>query len=73
MFPNDFGKMLIYVGLGLVVLGAVLHFGGKIFPFGRLPGDLKWESGNFGVYLPLASSIILSIVLTVVLNLFFRK
>lgn len=73
MFPSDFGKMLMYTGIGLAVLGAVLHFGGKVFPIGRLPGDLRWESGTFGIYLPIASSIIISIVLTVVLNLFFRR
>ncbi|WP_199883787.1 DUF2905 domain-containing protein [Anaerosinus massiliensis] len=73
MIMHDFGKTLIYMGLILIVVGLILHFGGKWIQFGKLPGDFKWESGNFGVYFPLASSIIISILLTIILNLFFRR
>ena len=65
-----------------MILGAVLFLGGVIVAFGsrfglgRLPGDFAMKSGNTRFYFPLATSIILSIVLTVVLNLamrFFNK
>jgi hypothetical protein len=55
------------------VLLAVI--GGGLMLFGRfhLPGDFTFRSGNVTVYIPIATSIILSIVLTVLLNLFFRQ
>lgn len=67
------GKTLIFIGLALVVVGAMLYLGGNFLRLGCLPGDFKWESGRFSVYLPLASSILVSIVLTVLLHLFFRR
>lgn len=73
MFSQDFGKMLIYLGIILVVAGALMCMGGKWFSLGRLPGDLKWESAGFGVYFPVVSCIIISIILTIVLNLFGRR
>lgn len=73
MLPNDLGKNLIYIGLMIMVLGLILHFGGKLIQFGKLPGDFKWESGNFGVYFPVASSIIISILLTILVNLFLHR
>jgi len=59
----------------LLVFGALIAlFGGALMLFGRfqLPGDLTFRSGGLTVYVPIATSIILSIVLTVALNLFFR-
>ncbi len=73
MLQNDLGKTLIYIGLIIVVIGLILHFGGKLIQFGKLPGDFKWESGNFGFYFPLASSIIISIILTILVNLFLHR
>jgi hypothetical protein len=60
----------------LLVLGVVLALvGGALMLFGRfhLPGDVSFRSGNVTVFIPIATSIILSIVLTVALNLFFRQ
>jgi hypothetical protein len=56
-----------------LIVGALVHFGGKILPFGRLPGDFQWEKGNFSFHFPFATSIIISIVLTLLLNLLFRR
>jgi len=72
VFFNDIGKNLIYLGLILIVLGLVVHFGGKFFPFGRLPGDFHWENANFSVHFPLVTCIVISIVLTILVNLFWR-
>jgi len=66
------GRILIFVGLAIVVLGLLLTFSGKIPLIGRLPGDVVFRRGNFTFYFPLATSILLSILLTVILWLFRR-
>jgi len=74
MFFDDIGKTLIYLGLGLVILGLIIHFGGKFVDLGHLPGDFKWtsESGNTTFYFPLVSCIIVSVVLSILANIFFK-
>ena len=57
------GKTLVLVGLGIAGLGLLIMFG---IPFGRLPGDFAVRRGNFSFYFPLATSIILSIILTLI-------
>jgi hypothetical protein len=63
------GKTLVLVGLAIAALGLVVMLG---VPLGRLPGDFQVRRGNFSFYFPLATSIILSIVLTLLLALFRR-
>lgn len=58
------GKVLIVVGLVLAGIGAVLTLG---FPLGRLPGDFVFRRGGVTVFVPLASSLFLSVVLSFVL------
>jgi len=74
---SDLGKILLGLGLVMVVLGAVLllasSLSGKVPWIGRLPGDIYIERGNFRFYFPLATSILASIVLTLVLALFWRR
>jgi hypothetical protein len=64
-------RMLIVTGLVLVALG-VLWLVGQKLGLGRLPGDFVVKRKNFGFYFPLASSLLISLLLTIVLN-FFRK
>jgi hypothetical protein len=66
------GKLVILVGLGVCLLGAMLIVIGKGW-FPHLPGDLSFRLGNVRVFFPLATSIVLSILLTVVLNLIARR
>ncbi len=66
------GRLLIVVGLVIAGLGLVLSLGGRIPGLGRLPGDIVIERGGFRFYLPLATSILLSLVLTGVLWLLRR-
>jgi tellurite resistance protein TehA-like permease len=69
------GRYLIGLGLVIIVIGVVLVLAGK-FPglrIGRLPGDFYVERGNWTFYFPLATSILLSIVLSLVLWFFNRK
>jgi hypothetical protein len=63
------GKALVLIGLGIAALGLVMMLG---VPFGRLPGDIYVRRGAFSFYFPLATSIILSIILTLIFALFKR-
>jgi len=63
------GRLLIYLGLGIAALGLLILAG---VPFGKLPGDIMVRRGNFSFYFPLATSIVVSILLTLILALFRR-
>ena len=70
---TGFGKLLIFGGLVLVVLGAIVVLVGRTnLPVGRLPGDIVYQGKNTTVYFPLATSILVSIVLSLVLYLISR-
>ena len=66
----NIGKWLVFMGLGIVVVGLLFWIGGRL-GLGRLPGDLHVEGAKFKIYFPIATSIIISILLTVVVNLIF--
>jgi hypothetical protein len=68
----DLGKWLIVAGAGLAVLGGVIWLLGHLPFFGNLPGDIRIQTENFTCFFPLVSMIILSILLTVVLNIIIR-
>jgi len=63
------GRLLVYLGLGIAALGLLIMVG---VPFGRLPGDIMVRRGSFSFYFPLATSIVISILLTLILS-FFRR
>jgi hypothetical protein len=65
------GRFLIVAGLVLIGLG-VLWTVGERFGLGRLPGDIVVERGNFRFYFPLATSLVLSLVISLLLWLFSR-
>lgn len=64
-------KTLIVFGIGIVFLGTLLYFGGKL-GIGRLPGDIYVKKGNFTFYFPIVTSILASIIMTLVFALFRR-
>ncbi|MEA3405797.1 MAG: DUF2905 family protein [Pseudomonadota bacterium] len=67
------GRWFIYAGLLLVVIGLILQFAPNLFNwFGRLPGDINSESENGRVFIPITSMIIISIILTILINIFKR-
>ena len=69
----DLGKLLLILGGVIVLIGAVLLLAGRFnLPLGRLPGDITYRGKNTVVYFPLATSIIISIVLSLILWLFNR-
>jgi Protein of unknown function (DUF2905) len=69
----EFGKLLLFAGVALFVLGLLLMlFGRSNLPIGRLPGDFLYRGKNTTVYFPLATSLLLSVVLSLVLYLLNR-
>ena len=69
----DLGKLLLFFGLILVVGGLVLMLFGRMnIPLGRLPGDIVYRGKHTTFYFPLATSILLSVVLSVVLYVIGR-
>ena len=69
----EVGKLLIFIGGMLVVVGIVVMLLGRMhFPLGRLPGDFLYRWKNTTVYFPLATSLLVSVVLSVVLWLVSR-
>lgn len=72
MDASALGRVLMYLGFGLVALGGLVVLLGKGLNLGNLPGDLVYKGDNVRVYVPIATMIVLSIVLTVVLNLVLR-
>jgi uncharacterized protein HemY len=68
------GKLFIFLGLALTAVGLVLVYAPGLFSwFGRLPGDIRIQDENRFIFIPITSMIILSVVLTIVINLFFRR
>lgn len=73
MDAQSLGKWLVAVGLLIVAAGAVLYLVGHTsLPLGRLPGDIRVERPGFRFYFPLATSILVSIVLSLLLYIVSR-
>lgn len=68
-------KLFIVLGLVLLAVGLILNFAGhwSFLKLGRLPGDLVFKRDNLTLHLPVATSLVLSILLTLVLSFFFRR
>ncbi len=64
------GRLLIFIGLVIAGAGLLITLG---VPLGRLPGDFAFKRGNFSFYFPLATSILASIILTLLMMLFGRR
>ncbi|HZO41250.1 MAG TPA: DUF2905 domain-containing protein [Methylomirabilota bacterium] len=69
----NIGKILIAFGLLIVLAGVVLLLVGRVPWLGRLPGDIHYQRGNFTFYFPLATSLLLSVVLTLILYFLGRR
>jgi membrane protein implicated in regulation of membrane protease activity len=69
------GKLLVLCGVILAVVGLLFLLGGKGFLswFGRLPGDFSWRGRNFTFYFPLATSLLVSVILSLLLYFLNRK
>ena len=69
-----YGKLLITIGLIFVALGLVINYAPWLINwFGKLPGDIRIEDENKSLFIPITSSIVISIILSIIANIFFRK
>ena len=69
-----FGKLLAIIGVVLVVLGLTMTYAPWLINwFGKLPGDIRIEDEKKLVFIPITSMFVVSIILTLIINLFFRK
>lgn len=69
---ENFGRLLLLLGGILVVSGVLIMLSGRLFGLGRLPGDIFFQRGNFTFYFPIVTCIVLSILLTIIINLIRR-
>ena len=70
---NEAARFIIILGAALIALGVMLPYVAKLGFFGKLPGDIRIKGENFSFYFPIATCIVLSVLLTLLGNLFFRK
>jgi hypothetical protein len=70
---GDLGRLLVVFGVLIVLVGLVLMLVGRVSWLGRLPGDIVVQRGNWTLYFPLATSILISVVLSLVLYLIGRR
>jgi uncharacterized protein HemY len=70
---HHLGKLLIVLGVIVIAVGGLLLFSGKIPWIGRLPGDILIQKKNYTFYFPLATSIIISVIITLVFWLLGRR
>jgi ABC-type Na+ efflux pump permease subunit len=74
MFGSDsFGRWMIVIGLGLAAIGVLMVLLSRAgIPIGRLPGDIRLQGQNITCLIPLASMILISLILTIAINLLLR-
>jgi hypothetical protein len=72
METSGVGRILLIVGVIAILAGGIFLLLGKM-GLGSMPGDMQWGKGNVRVFFPLGTSIVLSIILTVLLNVFLRR
>ena len=72
MDAGTLGRVLMYLGLGLVLLGGLVVLLGRVIDLGNLPGDFLYESDTVRIYVPIATMLVLSVVLTLLVNLALR-
>ncbi|TMA66611.1 MAG: DUF2905 domain-containing protein [Deltaproteobacteria bacterium] len=70
---QDLGRFLIVLGAAAVLIGVLLVLAPRIPWLGRLPGDVLIRRGTFTFYFPLVTCLVVSIILTLILNLFWRR
>lgn len=70
---SDIGKIFIFIGILMVVIGLVCMVGNKLPFIGKLPGDIAIERKNYSFYFPVTTCIVISIILSVILWLFNKR
>ena len=73
MAAESLGRMLLYIGIFLVLIGGFFILMAQIPWFGRLPGDFSFDRGGVKIYLPVTTMVLVSLVLTVLMNILWRR
>ena len=71
--PHELGRILVLIGAVLLVVGLLVMFADRVPFLGKLPGDVVVRKKNFTLYVPIVTSLLLSLVLTLVLALWSRR
>ena len=69
---SELGRWLVVLGVAMLVAGGVMLLLGRLPWAGRLPGDITWQRGNLTVFAPIGTMILVSLLLTVILNIILR-
>ncbi len=69
---SDIGRWLIVLGVVMLLAGGVLLLLGRLPWAGRLPGDITWQRGNLTVFAPIGTMLLISLLLTIILNIILR-
>lgn len=70
--PPEIGRIVLVIGIVLVVIGGLAVMGVRL-PFGNLPGDIHIQGENGSIYIPLGTMLVISLILTLVFNVFLRR
>lgn len=69
----EFGRILVIIGVSIALIGGLILVTGRFFPWlGNLPGDFRFEGENFKIYIPFATMLLVSILGSILLNIFIR-
>ena len=68
----ELGRVLILIGFSITVIGFIIMFSTKFSFFGNLIGDIKYQNENMKIYIPFTSMILVSIILSFIINILYR-
>ena len=73
MAVESLGRMVLYIGIIMVLIGGFFILVAKVPWFGRLPGDIVWRRDGMTVFFPITTMILVSVILTLLLNIVWRR
>ncbi|MFA5113503.1 MAG: DUF2905 domain-containing protein [Candidatus Margulisiibacteriota bacterium] len=73
MAYESLGRMLVYIGVVTVLIGGFFILVAKVPWFGKLPGDFVWRREGLTIYVPFVTMVLVSLVLTILLNIIWRR
>jgi low affinity Fe/Cu permease len=73
MAIESLGRMLIYIGVVMVLIGGFFILVARVPWFGKLPGDIVYRRDGFSLYIPFATMILVSLMLTLLMNIVWRR
>ncbi len=73
MAVESLGRMILYIGIILVLIGGFFILMGKVPWFGRLPGDIIYRREGLTIFIPITTMILISLVLTLLMNIVWRR